>query len=683
MYTAEISELFLYFELNIKKRRNRSASDSIVHRKLFHNNDEKIEIVVEIQNLIHTSSSSSTTSSSSSTSLSSLSSNIYLFNIYENSAEDDKTWLLHSTSQLEFRRSNHNSLNTSFIVDYFFERVQLIKIEIRDCSINTIAKNKIGNVIGSSIFKLDELIGAFGTQLQLPLSTKTSMITSTIGQFQAISQGLYCGWILVSARLPEKSAPVILQFAGKNLEKKEKFFDETSVFFVIQKVENDERKKEIYRSEVIREHSHPIWRPFHLHLRKIADHRNRLLEISVMYRDEMNKTGLIGSFLTTYAKMKYGPGEENIYNLINPKKKSKKGYLKSGTMELIKFSDVSFYSFLDYITGGTQLHLAIAVDFSRNLNINKLNDTQIFDNDFKCAIKGIAGIIRDYNSSKMFPAFGLGAKIPPTFNNSQIFHLNFDTEPYCRGTDGVLDAYRNAKQKVIPNDHAEYLAVINAVAKMAKNAGRHGLHYFILIIFLSNSSINNSKKLMNAIMDVTKAPISIIFLASRMIEFDGLYNITNAKKNNIHRDGGITTNSDFIEFIDLNSVIVEDATCKQNARRIAERVLRNVPWHLITYMHKNNIAAKPPIHINNSSVFHSSYLIPNQPSRYDEQLYHDKRQQNHLKIITPYISKSMFRSQSVLDSIDEGMNLSSNHHLSEYSSQRRIKPVLRRQLAIS
>ncbi|MCP9261248.1 hypothetical protein DINM_004630 [Dirofilaria immitis] len=511
MYTAEISELFLYFELNIKKRRNRSASDSIVHRKLFHNNDEKIEIVVEIQNLIHTSSSSSTTSSSSSTSLSSLSSNIYLFNIYENSAEDDKTWLLHSTSQLEFRRSNHNSLNTSFIVDYFFERVQLIKIEIRDCSINTIAKNKIGNVIGSSIFKLDELIGAFGTQLQLPLSTKTSMITSTIGQFQAISQGLYCGWILVSARLPEKSAP-------------------------IQKVENDERKKEIYRSEVIREHSHPIWRPFHLHLRKIADHRNR-----------------------------------------------------------------------------TQLHLAIAVDFSRNLNINKLNDTQIFDNDFKCAIKGIAGIIRDYNSSKMFPAFGLGAKIPPTFNNSQIFHLNFDTEPYCRGTDGVLDAYRNAKQKVIPNDHAEYLAVINAVAK----------------------------------------------------------------------DGGITTNSDFIEFIDLNSVIVEDATCKQNARRIAERVLRNVPWHLITYMHKNNIAAKPPIHINNSSVFHSSYLIPNQPSRYDEQLYHDKRQQNHLKIITPYISKSMFRSQSVLDSIDEGMNLSSNHHLSEYSSQRRIKPVLRRQLAIS
>lgn len=43
----------------------------------------------------------------------------------------------------------------------------------------------------------------------------------------------------------------------------------------------------------------------------------------------------------------------------------------------------------------TQLHLAIAVDFSANLGINKLN---VLDNDFDCAIKGIAGIIREYNS---------------------------------------------------------------------------------------------------------------------------------------------------------------------------------------------------------------------------------------------------------------------------------------------
>ena len=66
----------------------------------------------------------------------------------------------------------------------------------------------------------------------------------------------------------------------------------------------------------------------------------------------MDRQGFIGSFLTSYAKMKYGPGPENVYNVVNSKKQTKKGYSNSGTFELIKFTDVSFYSFLDYITSG-------------------------------------------------------------------------------------------------------------------------------------------------------------------------------------------------------------------------------------------------------------------------------------------------------------------------------------------
>uniref|UniRef100_A0A0R3QXY3 Copine domain-containing protein n=1 Tax=Brugia timori TaxID=42155 RepID=A0A0R3QXY3_9BILA len=413
-----------------------------------------------------------------------------------------------------------------------------------------------------------------------------------------------------------------------------------------------------------------------------------LLEVSVMYRDEMNKIGLIGSFLTTYAKMKYGPGEENVYSLINPKKKSKKGYLKSGTMELIKFSDVSFYTFLDYITSGTQLHLAIAVDFSTNLTVNKLNDTHIFDNDFHCAIKGIAGIIRDYNSSKMFPAFGLGAKIPSALNNSQVFHLNFESKPYCRGIDRVLEAYKNARRKVMPSDRAEYSLVVNAVAKMAQNEGKLGLHYFLLLIFASSSSIVNSEKMMNAVRNMTKAPISIIFLGRRVTELNTFNSVTISKKSELPGDD-VSLNSDFVEFIDLNSIMINEATPKQNAKRIAERALRNVPWHLITYMHKNNIAAKPPIQINRSSVFHSSCLIPHRPSRYEEQLYRDKKEQNRIKCITSTTPRKystippIFRSQSLINDMDDELNLITDHHSSKYPPQRYPRRILRRQLAIS
>ncbi|VDO41300.1 unnamed protein product [Onchocerca flexuosa] len=280
-----------------------------------------------------------------------------------------------------------------------------------------------------------------------------------------------------------------------------------------------------------------------------------LLEISVMYRDEMNKTGLIGSFLTTYAKMKYGPGEENVYNLINQKKMSKKGYLKSGTMQLIKFCDVSIYSFLDYITSGTQLHLAVAVDFSSELNICNVNDIRTFDVDFECTLRGVVNILRNYNPSKSFPTFGLGARIPPLYNNSDVFHLNFDVEPYCNGIEGILEAYRNARRSVMLSDRAEYLPVVNAVAELAKNAGRPGYHYFVLLVFVSHNSIANPQRLMDAIMDVTKAPISIIFLGSRPTELERFYNHTRFRSE-MSADG-TTWNSDFAEvsFILRNMIL--------------------------------------------------------------------------------------------------------------------------------
>lgn len=47
---------------------------------------------------------------------------------------------------------------------------------------------------------------------------------------------------------------------------------------------------------------------------------------------------------------------------------------------------------------------------------------------------------------------------------------------------------------------------------MAQNEGENGLHYFILVIFLSSSSASNSKKLLDDLTNTTRTPISIIFL---------------------------------------------------------------------------------------------------------------------------------------------------------------------------
>ena len=55
------------------------------------------------------------------------------------------------------------------------------------------------------------------------------------------------------------------------------------------------------------------------------------------------------------------------------------------------------------------------------------------------AIHAVGGIIQDYDSDKLFPALGFGAKIPPRGDLSHEFFLNgHPTNPYCQGVHGIV-----------------------------------------------------------------------------------------------------------------------------------------------------------------------------------------------------------------------------------------------------
>ncbi|KAK6044840.1 Copine, partial [Cooperia oncophora] len=217
----------------------------------------------------------------------------------------------------------------------------------------------------------------------------------------------------------------------------------------------------LYESEAIKNHSHPQWAEFRLGTQDAADNRNRLLEVWVMYRDVDNSEGFIGKFLTTYAKMKYGPGPDNVYAVINEtKQQQKKSYENSGRMELVKFTDVSFFSFLDYIVSGTQLHYEVAVDFSSETLPSKSEQSR-FDSEVQLAIRAIGGILRDYTPNRLFAAFGIGAKTPPTFQEAHEFHLNFNVEPICLGLDGVIEAFRKAQSVISPTKTAKFAPIVS------------------------------------------------------------------------------------------------------------------------------------------------------------------------------------------------------------------------------
>ncbi|VDK43438.1 unnamed protein product, partial [Anisakis simplex] len=640
-------------------RRNRSASDSVVHdRRHQRYYTDHIELSVEIRNLIPEFS---------------IENENLICILYENDDGDEKKWKLYSASEPQIAYGGHAEFVTLFAVDYVFERTQLIKIEIRNFSSRSSSSITSGNIVGSAIFKLDELIGAFGAQLCKVISPKATIASALSAQAFPMQSAEYRGTLIITGHLASKAEPVILQFVGRNLERRGKFFDETEVYFLIHRVENNDERTLLYQSEYIKNHSRPSWNVFNLQMKQIADNRNRLLEVSVMYRDEVGKIGFIGSFLTSYAKMKYGPGPENIYNVINHKKLTKKGYLNSGKFELTKFTDVSFYSFLDYITSGTQLHFAIAYDFSIKKSLTEEAQSHV-DADFQMALRAIGEIIRDYSPNKLFPALGFGAKIPPAFYESQEFCLilmglnlkqsqNFDTDPCCRGIDGVLDAYRKANRIVMPIEKATFYHIIHYVSKMAINSGAKGLHYYVLAIFTQSGPMEDLKEVLKALLHASKAPLSVIFIGLGDGNFDDFYRLAGKH----HHESRNRPEREIVEFLELNSVFESTECAARNKRRIAERALHSVPWHLVSYMHKNNIAAKPPIQISRSPIFHASYLIPDRPTIYDDNDYWETKNKHGYcirpKSSTPCRQRSHFdrsptsRSNRANSAIDQTINL--------------------------
>lgn len=86
--------------------------------------------------------------------------------------------------------------------------------------------------------------------------------------------------------------------------------------------------------------------------------------------------------------------------------------------EQFKLSERFFYEIItfdfppDYIRNGTQMHFAVAIDFtasngrhSHPSSLHYLSPER--QNFYEIAIRGVGEIVQHYNSSQLFPAFGL------------------------------------------------------------------------------------------------------------------------------------------------------------------------------------------------------------------------------------------------------------------------------------
>lgn len=102
-------------------------------------------------------------------------------------------------------------------------------------------------------------------------------------------------------------------------------------------------------------------------------------------------------------------------------------------------------TFVDYIDGGCQLNLMVAIDFTAtNGNPAEPGTLHYIDpygqlNEYEKAFTAIGSIIAKYDSNQRFPVWGFGAKVNGV--TSHLFQVS--STPEVIGVQGILESYRN------------------------------------------------------------------------------------------------------------------------------------------------------------------------------------------------------------------------------------------------
>lgn len=248
----------------------------------------------------------------------------------------------------------------------------------------------------------------------------------------------------------------------------------------------------VYQSNVVRNDLHPVWNDAILDIEALCNgDLDRAMKINVWDHRRSGKHKFIGEFETT------------INALVNSKKIDENGDLvtfdlhkqdkQTGYCEAVKASlygssesngivprpkpsmvQPSKPEFIDYLTGGCQISLAVAIDFTASNGDPRREGTPHYFhppeskewNDYEKAIFAVGSILAKYDSDQQFPVWGFGAK----YNDVVRHCFQCGTEVEVKGVQGIMDAYRGVFRTPLTMSYpTQFKEVINTAASYARH----------------------------------------------------------------------------------------------------------------------------------------------------------------------------------------------------------------------
>jgi len=247
-------------------------------------------------------------------------------------------------------------------------------------------------------------------------------------------------------------------------------------------------------------------------------------------------------------------------------------------------------SFADYLSGGCEIQLGVAIDFTGSNGdprqpgtLHYINPNE--KNDYEKAITAIGGVLANYDTDRKFPVWGFGAKY-----NGQVYHL-FQCGPTAEvdGIPGVIEAYHKTFQTgLVMSSPTVVTQVIDTAAAFARNgqeeAKREGKLKYSILLILTDGAVSDMNATIASIRAASDAPLSIVIVGIGNADFSSMQYLD---------DRG--SQIDIVQFVEFNAH-------RHDANSLTHATLCEIPDQLVGYFQRNGIQPPPLVQVSEGDI---------------------------------------------------------------------------------
>jgi hypothetical protein len=198
---------------------------------------------------------------------------------------------------------------------------------------------------------------------------------------------------------------------------------------------------------------------------------------------------------------------------------------------------------------------------------------------YESAIWECGKILENYDSDKCYPVFGFGAVTPGSRSVCHCFPLTLSDNSFIQGLDNILKVYRKTMPQLRFSGPTYFAPTLKTMFTAIKNTSLNNKRNYNIILLLTDGMIDDTEETVDAIVEACNLPVSLIIIGVGDADFEKMHFLDCDNGFLESPLSGKKSNRDIVQFVEYNSV-------GNDPKKLAEKVLEEIPTQIEEYYAK-------------------------------------------------------------------------------------------------